>query len=74
MVCTDVDGHTVEGQTHACYSTYIHPHSEYCVQVRSPHLKKEIDILERIQRRAMKLVKGLKWKSCEERLKIFGLH
>jgi len=22
----------------------------------------------------MKLVKGLKWKSCEERLKIFGLH
>jgi len=56
------------------YKTYIRPHLEYCVQVWSPHLKKVIDNLERIQRRATKLVKEIKWKSYEEWLKVLGLH
>jgi len=44
------------------------------VPVWSPHLKKDIECLERIQRKATKLVKGLKRKSYEECLNVLKLH
>ena len=52
------------------YKSLVRPHLEYCMQAWSPHLRKDINLLEGVQRRATRMVLGWDKHCYSDRLTI----
>ena len=55
------------------YKFIVRSHLVYCVQAWRPHYRKDLDKLEKVQRKVTRMVEGLREYSYEDQLRILGL-
>ena len=54
-------------------SLLVRPHLEYCMQMWSPQYRRDMELLECIQRRVTKMIPGMEQLSYKDRLRELGL-
>jgi len=54
-------------------SALVRPHLESCIQLCSPQHRKDMDLLERVQRKVTKMIRGMEHLSHEEWVRESGL-
>lgn len=54
-------------------SSLVKPQLEYCIQMRSPQYRRDMDMLKRVQRRATKMFQGMEHLSKRGKLTELGL-
>jgi hypothetical protein len=55
------------------YTRYVRPHLEFASPAWNPSYQKDIEVLEKVQQRALKMVSGLTGSTYEEKLKELGM-
>ena len=55
------------------YKIYVRPHLEFCTSAWSPWTESDLNTLEQVQKRAIRMISGLHSESYEEKLKELDL-
>ncbi|PKU49249.1 hypothetical protein llap_434 [Limosa lapponica baueri] len=55
------------------YCALVRPHLEHCIHLWNPQYRKGMDLLEQIQKRATKMIRGMEHLSYEDKLREVGL-
>ena len=55
------------------YKSLVRPNLDYCIQAWRPYLEKDVEVLERVQKRATRMIEECKGLSYERRLSLVDL-